>query len=224
MTLLEPAAGGRKKPARRRRKWQQGKPNKLAPELAALLASPEIEFGPAMKALPSDRHRAFCLALYQVKPGYGANVKAAKLAGFGTSTTSAKSWSALASLYANDERVQAALFEEDQKRLRASAPRAIRALQGLVEDPTHKDHARGIGMVLDRVHPVETTHHIDVDHHHRHRIEANEKTLARIHELTLLAGMDPAKLPPMIDGTFTKILAAPVVAQPREDDHEQHDD
>jgi hypothetical protein len=77
-----------------------------------------------MKALPFDRQRAFVLALYQIKPGYGANVKAAQLAGFGTSTTSAKSWSALASMYANDERVQAALFEEDQKRIRASAPRA----------------------------------------------------------------------------------------------------
>lgn len=201
MTLLELAAGGRKKPVRRRRKWQQGTPNTLAPELAALLASPEIEFGPAMKALPSDRHRAFCLALYQVKPGYGANVKAAKLAGFGTSTTSAKSWSALASLYANDSRMQAALFEEDQKRLRASAPRAIRALQGLVEDPTHRDHARGIGMVLDRVHPVETTHRVDVDHHHRHEITAPEKVLARINELALAFGLDPKKMPGMIDVT-----------------------
>jgi hypothetical protein len=46
-------------------------------------------WGPAMAALPSDRHRAFVLALFEVKPGYGANVAAPKIAGFGkpTSTT-----------------------------------------------------------------------------------------------------------------------------------------
>ena len=69
---------------------------------------------------------------------------------------------------AHEERILAALFEEDQKRIRASAPRAIRALQHLIEDPEHKDHARGIGMVLDRVHPLETRHTVDVVHHVDH--------------------------------------------------------
>jgi hypothetical protein len=34
----------------------------------------------AMKALPTSRHRAFVRALYAVKPGHCANVKAAKSA------------------------------------------------------------------------------------------------------------------------------------------------
>ena len=34
--------------------------------------------GPAMLALPTERHRMFVRALYQVKPGHGANVKAAR--------------------------------------------------------------------------------------------------------------------------------------------------
>ena len=163
-------AGSRK----RRRKQRKGVLNQLDPETAAALASNDIgaEWGPAMKALPSDRHRAFVLALYQIKPGYGAHVKAAKLAGFGTSTTSAKSWSTIGARLAHEERILAALFEEDQKRIRASAPRAIRALQHLIEDPEHKDHARGIGMVLDRVHPLETRHTVDVVHHVDHDSEA----------------------------------------------------
>lgn len=208
---------------KRRKKRRQGRPNVLNPELAALLASPEADFGPAMKALPSDRHRAFVLALYQVKPGYGANVKACKLAGFGTSTTSAHSWGSLATIYAHDERVQAAIFEEDQKRIRASAPRAIRALQGLIEDPTHRDHARGIGMVLDRVHPAETRIAVDHEHRHRHQIVATDKVLARIDALCRQAGLDPAALPPMIEGTFEKIEPPPPVPAlpPRiEADHE----
>jgi hypothetical protein len=144
------------------RKRPKGIPNQLPEPLPMVDGT---EWGPAMAALKSDRHRAFVLALYQIPPGYGAHVKAAKLAGFGTSTSSAKSWSVIASMLAHDTKILAALFEEDQKRIRASAPRAIRALQGLIEDPGHKDHARGIGMVLDRVHPAETRHFVDVQHH-----------------------------------------------------------
>jgi hypothetical protein len=123
-----------------KRKRKPGKPNQLAEPLEA----PEgTGWGPCMAALRSDRHRAFVLALYQVKPGYGANVAAAKMAGFGTSTTTAKGWSVIGSLLAHDEKIQAAMYEEDQKRIRASAPRAVRALSNLVEDPTHKEHAPG---------------------------------------------------------------------------------
>jgi hypothetical protein len=158
---------------RRRRKQTKGVPNKLDPEVAAALVGDDTgtEWGPAMKVL-SDRHKAFVLALYQIKPGYGAHVKAAKLAGFGTSTSSAKSWSTIAASLAHDERILAALHEEDQKRIRASAPRAVRALQHLVEAPEHRDHCRAIGMVLDRVHPVETRHTVDVVHHVDHDAEA----------------------------------------------------
>jgi phage terminase small subunit len=125
-----------------------------------------------MKALKSDRHRMFVLALYQIPSGYGANVKAAKLAGFGTKTSSAKSWSVIATRLAHSEDILAALHEEDQKRIRASAPRAIRALQGVIEDPTHRDHTRGIAMILDRVHPAETRHHVEVRHIVDHDAEA----------------------------------------------------
>jgi hypothetical protein len=151
-------ASTRTKPDRRR-----GVPGKRnpAPEFPVVDGA---EWGSAMRALPSNRHRAFVLALYQIPPGYGAHVAAAKLAGFGTSTSTPKSWSVIASRLAHDDKILAAIFEEDQRRIRSSAPRAIMALQNLLEDPTHKDHARGIGMVMDRVHPVETRQVIDVTH------------------------------------------------------------
>jgi hypothetical protein len=153
----------------RRKKYRRGRPNKLPEPLAPVDG---VEWGPAMAALPSDRHRAFVLALYQIKPGYGAHVAAAKAGGFGSSTTSVKSWSTIASRLAHDERILAAMHEEDQRRIRSSAPRAIMALSNLIEDPDHKDHARGIGMVLDRVHPAETRHTVDVVHHVDHTAEA----------------------------------------------------
>jgi hypothetical protein len=146
-----------------RKKRRPGKLNSLPEPLPVVDG---VEFGPAMKALPSDRHRAFVLNLYAIRPGHGAHVKAAKMAGFGTTTSSAQSWASIASRLAHDDRVLAAMHEEDQRRIRSSAPRAIRALQNLVETPDHKDHARAIGMVLDRVHPAETHHVVDVTHTH----------------------------------------------------------
>jgi phage terminase small subunit len=212
-------------PTNRRRKGRKGVPNKLDPSLAAALAGDGTgaEWGPAMKAL-SDRHKAFVLALYQIKPGYGAHVKAAKLAGFGTSRSSPKSWSVIASLLAHDEKILAALHEEDQRRIRASAPRAIRALQHLIEDPEHRDHARGIGMVLDRVHPAETRHTVDVVHHVDHDAEAIAqlrmlKSLdvprAKLEEVFGFTGLsryerlleleDAKKQPRLIEGTAVEI-------------------
>ena len=171
-------------------------------DLAPLPAVDGTEWGPCMKALASDRHRMFVLALYQIKPGYGANVKAAKMAGFGTATSSAKSWSVIASRLAHDEKILAAIHEEDQKRIRASDSRAIQALHNLIEDPTAKDHARGIAMVLDRVHPVETQHTVKVEHEAATSMRATAEVFARIMELAARA-----KVAPMIDVTPEKVAS-----------------
>jgi hypothetical protein len=157
--------------------------------------------GPAMLALPTDRHRAFVRALYTVRPGHGARVKAAKIAGFGTETSSAGSMATIASRLSHDERVLAAIAEEDQKFIRSSAPRAMGALSRLIEDPRHKDHARGIAMVLDRTMPLETI--VKVNHDATPAFKTTIEVLARIEQLALRAGIDPSRLPPMIDVTPT---------------------
>jgi hypothetical protein len=208
----------------RRRKGKPGKPNELPADVAQAFKMGQTEWGPAMKALPSDRHRSFVLALYEVPRGYGANVAAAKMAGFGTSKSTPKSWSVIASKLAHDERILAALAEEDQKRIRASAPRAIRALQHLIEDPEHKDHGRAIGMVLDRVHPTEQRHVHEVHHHIDHDAEAIahlrmlkglDVPRAKLEEVfgfsglsryeRLLAAADGKPEPKLIEGTATEI-------------------
>jgi phage terminase small subunit len=152
-----------------------------------------------MLALPTNRHRAFVRALYTVRPGHGARVKAAKLAGFGTPQSSPQSMATIASRLSHDERVLAAIAEEDQKYIRSSAPRAISALSRLIEDPKAKDHARGIAMVLDRVHPVESV--INVKHDATPAFRATADVLARIADLAARAGVDLSKLPPIIDVT-----------------------
>lgn len=191
---------------KRRRKARRGKPNELSPDVMAALAPGDgAEWGPKMKALPSDRHRMFVLSLYEIPRGYGAHVKAARMAGFGTATTSAKSWSVIASRLAHDDRILEAMREEDERRIRASAPRAIRALAHLIEDPDHKDHARGIAMVLDRVHPAETTHTVKVEHKLPVMV-ATAEVLERIARLAARAGLDPLRLPaPPVDAEFVEL-------------------
>jgi hypothetical protein len=170
----------------------------------------DAEDGPAMKALPSDRHRAFVRAMYQVKPGHGAAVRAAKLAGFGTPESSVGSMATIASRLTHDKRIQEAFAEQDQLYIRASAPRAIRALSSLIENPKSKDHARGIALILDRVHPVEQIH--KVDHQHMHDVTPNARdtadTLKRIAELCAkfnVAGPVPKLAGPTIEGEATLI-------------------
>jgi phage terminase small subunit len=175
-------------------KRPRGKRRELAP-----LEPVDAKDGPAMLALPTDRHRAFVRALYTVRPGHGARVKAAKLAGFGTLQSTPQTMATIASRLSHDERVLGAIAEEDQKYIRSSAPRAIGALARLIENPNAKDHARGIAMVLDRTMPLETV--VKVNHDATPAFKATAEVLARIAELAARAGIDVSKLPPMIDVT-----------------------
>jgi hypothetical protein len=163
-----------------------GVPNTLSEDVLEAFGLRDAQWGPCMKALPSDRHRAFVCALYEIERGLGATTKAAKMAGFGTSTTSAVSWRAIAYRLAHDDKILAAIHEEDQRRIRTSAPRAIRALTNLVEDPDHKDHGRAIAMILDRVHPAETHHTVEVRHHIDHDAEA-------VTQLRMLKSLDVSR-------------------------------
>jgi phage terminase small subunit len=183
------------------RKRRPGKRRELAP-----LEEIDAVDGPKMKALPTDRHRAFVRALYEVRPGHGASVKAAKAAGWGCETSTPQSMATIASRLAHDERVLDAIREEDEKRIRASAPRAIRALSSLIENPASRDHARGIAMVLDRVHPAETQHTVKVQHDVTPDFRETAQIHARIAELTAKFRVPlPAPAAHVIDGEFSEI-------------------
>jgi hypothetical protein len=208
---------------KQRKRRRVGKPNMLSPDVAAAFKMAEADWGPCMKALPSDKHRAFCLALYELPRGKGAQVNAARMAGFGTSKSSPASMYVIASNLAHDQRILAALHEEDQRRIRASAPRAISALMNLIETPEHKDHARAIGMVMDRVHPAETRHTVEVHHHVDHDAEAVahlrmlkelDVPRAKLEEVFGFSGLSryeqllelaDSKAPKVIEGTATEI-------------------
>ena len=122
------------------------------------------ELGPAMKALPNNKWRAFVDFLIIENPGHGAQTNAARRAGFGHARTSPLNMAKIASRLMRDERMQAAIAEEARKVLRGSAPEAAKALIELVRNPEHRDHARALQMVLARTDPEITRHDMNITH------------------------------------------------------------
>jgi hypothetical protein len=122
--------------------------------------------GPAMKALPNDKWRAFVRALVTDTKGYGAITRSARAAGFGKANTRPSSLSKQAHDLSRDDRVIAAIAEESRKVIRVGHPEAVTALFSMVRDPAHRDHARAVAMVIDRCDPVVTKHSVDVVHRH----------------------------------------------------------
>jgi len=128
------------------------------------------ELGPAMKALPNDRWRAF-VEFYVFasfansrKNNFGAQAEAARKAGFGDAKTRPKTLTQIGWKLMRDDRIIAAVAEESRKLLRAGAPEAVKAALNGVRDPEHKDHARFVRMFLDRTDPVTTHQEISVTH------------------------------------------------------------
>lgn len=122
------------------------------------------QLGPAMKALPNDHWRAFVDFYLLEKPGYGAQTNAARRAGFGLQKTTPLNMARIASRLMRDDRIVAAICEEARKMVRGGAPEAAQALLNLIRNPDHKDHARAVAMLLDRVDPVTTHQQIEVTH------------------------------------------------------------
>ena len=122
------------------------------------------QLGPAMRALPNNRWRAFVEFYLLEKPGYGAQADAARKAGFGHARTSPLNMARIASRLMRDDRMIGAIAEEARKMLRGGAPDAVKALLSLVRNPDAKDHARGIAMILARTDPEVQQHDLHVTH------------------------------------------------------------
>jgi phage terminase small subunit len=170
-----------------------------APATDIATEEPAPEWGPKMAALPTDRQRRFVDGLFDAPKAKGRLIWAARVAGYGTATSSNKSLSVIASRLAADEHVREAIAEESHRRLRILAPSALAALSRLVDAPTHKDHGRALAMILDRTDPVETTHNVKVERVAPPSIAATEKVLTRIAELANSAGIPAQLMPPVID-------------------------
>jgi hypothetical protein len=201
------------------------------------------QLSPALRALPNNKWRNFVEFYVLEKPGYGSQVNAARRAGFGKSKTSALNMARIASRLMRDDRILLAISEEARKVVRGAAPQAAKALLNLVCDPEHKDHARGIAMVLARTDPEITRTDLQVTHRVldpdqealeelralRHLGTAREKLLelfggnglARLEKLEAADVAHRAASAKIIDGEAIELPATNVAALPhceREED------
>jgi hypothetical protein len=130
---------------------------------------PEPETDEAMRALPSDRWRAFVTFYLMAAPRRGAQTDAARSAGFGKPTSNDNYFQRQAHKLMADVRIQRAILAEARKMLRGAAPEAVNALLNVIRDPKHRDHMKGVDLLLSRTDVVEThstvTHHVEIDHH-----------------------------------------------------------
>src|SRR5262245_21472669 len=141
------------------------------------------ELGPAMKALPNDRYRAFVEFYLLEKPGRGAQTADARRAGFGKPRTTALSYAQIGYRMLRDERVVAAIAEESRKLLRAGAPDAVKRLHNVINDPEHPGHIRAVAMLLDRTDPITSHQHVEVTHRH---VDADTEALEELRALRQL--------------------------------------
>jgi hypothetical protein len=167
-----------------------------------------IEDGPAMRALATDRQRAFVRALFDAPSKDGRVSWAARAAGYGTPTSSDKVFSTIGARLHTSEPIQRAIAEHSARVLRGLSPSAIKALEDLIANPLHRDHARGIAMVLERSDPIETRHNVTVEHKdERQLVAATKEVIERIHALARRVGVP--QLAPPIDGDFSVVPESP---------------
>jgi hypothetical protein len=161
------------------------------------------EYGPAMLALPNDKQRAFVAALFNEdapRKGDGLLIYAAREAQYGTATSSTKSLSVIANRIVHNERTQKAINEYAITAVRTGlAPEVVRSIKNVVRDPGHRDHARILALVYDRLDPLQTLHTVKVEDNRPPTVEATQKVLDRIEQLMQRVGLAPPKV---IEGDF----------------------
>lgn len=158
-------------------------------------------YGPAMAAL-NEKQRLFVRGLFELPGGkYGAATRAARAAGYGTPTSSPGSFASISSRLCANPAIQEAIQEVTRQYTTTLGPHAVRALKNLLGTPSHREHGRALGIVMERVAPAQSTHTIAVRHDATPAFQDSAQVMARMAELA-------AKY----CGTMT-VLPAPIVIE-----------
>ncbi|WP_245509374.1 hypothetical protein [Bradyrhizobium zhanjiangense] len=157
----------------------------------------DVREGPAMAAL-NERQKRFVHALFLAPRSHGSRTFAAKAAGYGTPTSSRQSLSQIGHQLSTDPKVQAAISEVSASYLTTLGPPAVRALRRLLDDPKHKDHGRALGIIMDRVTPVQSAAVLKVEGEVKISAADAARVMERIEELSAKF-MQPIPAPKIIE-------------------------
>jgi phage terminase small subunit len=174
--------------------------------VTALAPFDDAEPGPAMRALATDKQRAFVSALLEAPDLTDDQAFAARCAGYGTETSSKQTISAIASRLMSDELVHAAIFEEAHRRFRSLGRLAVASIDRILRDQKHPKHAHVAMQLASLLWPAQAS--VKVEHHHEHRHDHRlssadlERARERIKELSAKLGA------PVVDAEFTEVAVS----------------
>jgi len=117
----------------------------------------------AAEAACSARERRFVYWLLNLPPKKGFRVRAARLSGFGESSTP-HVLNSLVQALLGQQRIIDLIVEVTRKQIRSSAPEALAAVREIIADPTHRDRLKAAQTILERIEP--TMQRIDVSVKH----------------------------------------------------------
>jgi phage terminase small subunit len=172
----------------------------------------EGEFGPAMQAL-NDRQRAFVIALLE-QPNI-THKAAAQMAGYAPGKGQQQAFQGY-KLY-HDERIQAAIKEEAERRLHSSTALAVSTVVGLMTSNDEKIRLKAASMILNRTGLHETTEHKVTT---KNVSQTDEAMVERLKELAKQLGLPEAHLlkeAGVVDIAYTEVLPALPAPTPAED-------
>lgn len=172
---------------------------------ADLTISGEGRYGPAMSALPNDRMRAFVVACCQPTAEGAVNYTDAALkAGYSPGNRAAAQ--VQGSRLAHDDRIQAAMLEESQRRFSAALPLATAAIVSiLTTSPKNADRMKAAAMIFNRAGmPERTEHSVTVT-----RTETQAEKIERIIKIAGKLGLDAKSMLGNIGIAIPKQLGSP---------------
>jgi hypothetical protein len=166
------------------------------------------DLGPHMRALASDKLRAFVYLL--VSQPHRGNASALRRAGLATNPNpyfQAKS----AYQYAHRPDVLRAINEEAKRVLRSAHPVAVRTVVEIAADKRNPQAAlRACEAILARTDPVEVVQNVKVEHQHSVDVRlAGDAARERVRQLCKQVGLDhrrlPAPQPDVVEAEFQEV-------------------
>jgi hypothetical protein len=151
-----------------------------------------LNYGPKMLAI-SDMRRRFVEALFtvEVEKGKSRITAAAKAAGF--TCANDHNFHAAGCNIMRVPAVQAAIAEHYAGMTKTLGPKIYAAIERIIDDPDHPDHAKVVIAFADKLDPTPRGPVVEIQQT-TINVQSGEDMLRRINELAAKHGMDPALL------------------------------
>jgi phage terminase small subunit len=157
----------------------------------------------AMRALtPKQRQFVWHYVIEVGKKPYGAQTRAARKAGYGTTTSDARAMAQMAYQVISDPKVQVAIEEEARKIIRVSSIEASHVFLATMRDKKNPQQLRAASFIMERAWPAIT--HQNVNVLHQHVLSSIDEELEEY--VTLKKVASPEKLKELFGGNRLPVL------------------